>query len=100
MSRLLLKLTSPTAFSTYLVVLTQIATGVYLASGLEPPPFFTLREHLTEYRNVTKRSLALQQQAVTRQEEIGKLYRRVVMAAVILVPIIIILLIYLMARLR
>jgi CHASE3 domain sensor protein len=58
------------------------------------------REHLIEYRKVTKRSLELQQQAVTRQEEIGRLYRRVVMAAVILLPCIIILLIYLMARVR
>ena len=58
------------------------------------------REHLAEYRKVTKRSLELQQQAVTRQEEIGRLYRRVVMGALILVPCLVLLLIYLMAKLR
>ena len=36
------------------------------------------REHLAEYRKVAQQSLALQQQAVARQEQIAKLYRRVV----------------------
>lgn len=54
------------------------------------------REQLTEYRKVTQRSLELQQQAVTRQEQIGRLYRRVVVAAAILVVGLVILLIYLM----
>ena len=33
------------------------------------------REQLAEYRRVTERSLELQQRAVTRQEQIGHLYR-------------------------
>lgn len=42
MSRFLSRLTSPSAFFYIFVVLTQIATGIYLASGLEPPALFTL----------------------------------------------------------
>lgn len=33
------------------------------------------REHLAEYRRVAEESLALQKQAVARQEQIAKLYR-------------------------
>jgi hypothetical protein len=33
------------------------------------------REQLEQYKNVTKRSLELQQTAVGRQEQIGKIYR-------------------------
>jgi CHASE3 domain sensor protein len=36
------------------------------------------REHLEEYRRVTRESLELQRQAVKRQEQIGRLYQRVV----------------------
>jgi CHASE3 domain sensor protein len=39
------------------------------------------REHLAEYRSVTHRSLELQKQAVTRQEQLGAMYRRVVVVA-------------------
>ena len=35
------------------------------------------REQLAEYRRVTERSLELQQRAVTRQEQFGRLYRRI-----------------------
>ena len=45
----------------------------------------TQREHLAEYKRVTHRSLALQEQAVARQEQISRLYQRVVMAGSILV---------------
>lgn len=36
------------------------------------------REHLEEYRRVTQESLELQRSAVKRQEQIGRLYQRVV----------------------
>lgn len=36
------------------------------------------RQHLEEYRKVADRSLALQETAVARQEQIASLYRRVV----------------------
>jgi len=36
------------------------------------------REHLAEYRSVTRQSLDLQKQAVTRQEQLGVMYRRVI----------------------
>jgi CHASE3 domain sensor protein len=43
------------------------------------------REHLAEYRKVAQESLALQKQAVARQEQIGKLYRRVIVAGGVLI---------------
>jgi hypothetical protein len=58
------------------------------------------REHLTAYREVTQRSLELQQQAVIRQEQIGKLYQRVIMTAAILVGFIVIVIIYLLSKFR
>ena len=36
------------------------------------------REHLAEYRSVTRQSLDLQKQAVMRQEQLGTMYRRVI----------------------
>ena len=36
------------------------------------------REHLEEYRRVTKESLALQRSAVREQDRLGRLYRRVI----------------------
>jgi hypothetical protein len=36
------------------------------------------REHLEEYRRVTQESLELSRKAVRRQEQIGRLYQRVV----------------------
>ena len=58
------------------------------------------RESLGEYKKVTQRSLELQQQAVTRQEQLGRLYRRVVLAGSLLILAIVILLIYLLGKLR
>lgn len=58
------------------------------------------REHLDEYRKVTQRSLELQQQAVSRQEQLARLYRRVLLAGAALVVFIITLIIYLLGRLR
>jgi len=57
------------------------------------------RESLGEYRRVTQRSLDLQQQAVTRQEQISKLYRRVLVGVIPLVIAIILLIIYLLGKL-
>jgi cytochrome c-type biogenesis protein CcmH/NrfG len=56
------------------------------------------REQLAEYRRVTERSLELQQRAVTRQQEIGQLYRRLVVAGGVLVVILLMLLAYLLAK--
>ena len=43
MTQLLLKkLTSPTGLLYLFLVLTQLATGAYAVSGIEPPPSFTL----------------------------------------------------------
>jgi len=43
------------------------------------------RQHLEEYRKVTERSLALQETADARQEQISTLYRRVIAVAAALV---------------
>ena len=56
------------------------------------------REQLANYRQVTQRSLELQQQAVTRQEQLGKLYRKVVLAGSILVLLLVLLLVYIIRR--
>jgi hypothetical protein len=37
------------------------------------------REYLAEYRSVTHQSLELQRRAVARQEQVGLLYRRMVL---------------------
>ena len=42
MSTLLSKMVSPTALLYIFVALTQVASGVYLAQGIEPPPAFAL----------------------------------------------------------
>ncbi len=52
------------------------------------------REHLEEYRKIAQHSLELQQQAVARQEQIAKLYRRVVIAGALLVGAAILFLVY------
>ena len=56
------------------------------------------REHLAEYRRVAERSLELQQRAVARQEQIGRLSRRLVLVGGILVAALLTLLVYLLAR--
>jgi hypothetical protein len=60
----------------------------------------TQHEHLAEYRRVTERSLELQQLAVNRQEHVVKLYRRVLGMSAVLFVFIVILLIYLLGKLR
>lgn len=57
-------------------------------------------EHLTQYKEVAKHSLELQQQAVARQEELGKVYMRVVLAGAGLITFVVILIFYLLAKLR
>jgi CHASE3 domain sensor protein len=56
------------------------------------------REQLAEYRKVTERSLELQQRAIARQEQMGLLYRRMVVVGGILVAALLTLLVYLLAR--
>lgn len=58
------------------------------------------REHLAAYTRVTEQSLELQRQAVRRQEEIGRLYRRVVAVGAIVVICLLALLVFVMGRLR
>ena len=45
----------------------------------------TQREHLSEYKRVTQRSLDLQERAVAKQEQFGRLYRRVLAVVGLLV---------------
>jgi CHASE3 domain sensor protein len=56
------------------------------------------REHLGEYRRVTERSLELQQRAVTRQEQFGHLYRRILVVGGGMVAVLLVLLLYILAR--
>ena len=56
------------------------------------------REQLAEYRRVTERSLELQQRAVTRQEQIGQLYRRLMLVGGVLVAALLMLLVYLLVK--
>jgi len=56
------------------------------------------REHLAEYRNVTRQSLDLQKQAVMRQEQLGGLYRRVIAVGGAVSLALVILLVYLLMR--
>jgi hypothetical protein len=54
------------------------------------------REQLEQYKNVTKRSLELQQTAVGRQEQIGKIYRIALIVSAVVVGRIIGLVFYLL----
>jgi ferric-dicitrate binding protein FerR (iron transport regulator) len=56
------------------------------------------REHLAEYRRVTQQSLELQQRAVARQQELGRLYRRISALGGGLVVVLMALLLYLLVR--
>jgi hypothetical protein len=58
------------------------------------------RESLDEYRRVTSRSLALQEQAVARQEQVSALYRRVVLGGSVLIGLLLVVLLYLVTFLR
>jgi len=56
------------------------------------------RDHLAEYRRVTQQSLDLQQRAVDRQQELGRLYRRVVVLGGGAIAVLMILLLFLLVR--
>jgi ferric-dicitrate binding protein FerR (iron transport regulator) len=56
------------------------------------------REHLAEYRRVTRQSLELQQRVVDRQEQIGLIYKRIVVLGGILVAALLSLLLYLLVH--
>jgi predicted PurR-regulated permease PerM len=56
------------------------------------------RDHLAEYRSVTRQSLDLQKQAVARQEQLGNLYRRVITVGGVASLVLVILLVYLLMR--
>jgi len=56
------------------------------------------RDHLAEYRRVTERSLDLQQRAVTRQEQMVQVYRRLLVFGGGMVAILLMLLVYLLAK--
>ncbi|HXT71120.1 MAG TPA: hypothetical protein VN700_15260 [Vicinamibacterales bacterium] len=56
------------------------------------------REQLAEYRRVTSQSLELQQRAVQRQQDLGRLYSRVVGLGAGLALVLIGLLVYLLVR--
>jgi len=56
------------------------------------------REYLAEYRKVAERSLELQQRAVARQEQIGILYKRLVLVGGVLVAALLTLLVYVLIR--
>jgi hypothetical protein len=53
------------------------------------------REHLEEYRSVTRDSLELQRKAVKRQEQIGRLYQCVVAVGALVVIGMVLFLVYL-----
>lgn len=58
------------------------------------------REHLAEYRRVTQESLALQKQAVARQEQLGKLYRIVVAVGGLIILLVVVFIAYYLTVLR
>lgn len=57
-------------------------------------------EHLVEYKRVTGRSLELQEKAVARQEQMARLYRRVAVFALLVIAFIIVLIFYLLGKIR
>ena len=56
------------------------------------------RDHLAEYRRVTQQSLDLQQRALDRQQELGRLYRRIVALGGGSIVVLMALLLYLLVR--
>ena len=56
------------------------------------------REHLAEYRSVTRQSLDLQKQAVMRQEQLGAMYRRVIAVGGAVSLVLLVLLVFLLMR--
>jgi hypothetical protein len=56
------------------------------------------REHLAEYRRVAQQSLDLQQRVADRQQELGRLYRRIVLLGGGSVGVLVLLLAHLLVR--
>jgi cytochrome c-type biogenesis protein CcmH/NrfG len=56
------------------------------------------REYLAEYRRVTQQALDLQQRALARQEQVGALYKRIVLFGGVLFVVLLSLLLYLLVR--
>ena len=56
------------------------------------------REHLAEYRRVTHQSLELQRRSVLRQEQLGTLYRRVVLVGIALTVFVVVVILVLLRR--
>jgi len=56
------------------------------------------REHLAEYRRVTQQLLELQQRAVARQEQVGVIYKRIVLIGGVMIAALLTLLMYLLVR--
>ena len=57
-------------------------------------------EHLAEYKAAEQRSIELQQRAVNRAENIGKIYRVALVVSAVLIIGIIILIVYLLTFLK
>jgi CHASE3 domain sensor protein len=58
------------------------------------------RAHLDEYRRVTQESLELQRKAVGRQEQISRLYQRVVAVGALLLIAIVVFLVWTLGGFR
>jgi len=58
------------------------------------------REQLAEYKRVIGRSLELQEKAVARQEQMALFYRRVAIFALLVIAFIIVLIVYLLGKIR
>jgi cytochrome c-type biogenesis protein CcmH/NrfG len=56
------------------------------------------REHLAEYQRVTQQSLELQQRIVGRQEQLGRIYKRMLLVGGVLVAGLLALLLFLITR--
>jgi hypothetical protein len=56
------------------------------------------REHLSEYRRVTKESLEMQRQAGQRQQSLGRIYTRMAGVGAGLIVVLMALLLYLLVR--
>ena len=56
------------------------------------------RDQLAEYRRVTHQSLDLQQRAAAKQEQLGLIYKRVVLLGGMMFTVLLALLLYLLVR--
>jgi hypothetical protein len=58
----------------------------------------TQREHLAEYKRVTAELLEMQKGGLRRQDQVGGLYKRVILVGGLLVGALMILLVYVLVR--